>query len=171
MPVRRHSSQNWRAGKYDFLATDVDSLRQKIKVILLSEGHDGRRQVGDRGIVEFRLVRALKQAAGDPDVEIFGTYPSGVRIGVGQKMPRTPAVFERKTAWSLESQADPDVHLWSPATVRAVNANYKSARELSEAVERELQASVERAHTHDVRGCGPNVSEKHRCRRWRASQG
>ena len=136
-------------GKHDkspFPKTDIDSLRQKIKVVLLSEGHDGKRQVGDRGAVEFRLVTALLQAAGDPDAEIFGTYPSGVRIGVGQKLPRTPAVFERKTAWRLESQADPGVHLWGPATVGAANENYKSARELSEAVERELQASVEKGH-------------------------
>ena len=112
---RRNSSQNWRAGStVSRLSqkTDIDSLRQKIKVVLLSEGHDGKRQVGDRGAVEFRLVRALLQAAGDPDAEIFGTYPSGVRIGVGQKLPRTPAVFDRKTAWRLESQADPGVHLW-----------------------------------------------------------
>ena len=46
--------------------------------------------------------------------------------GVQSRMPRTPAVFERKKKWKLESQADPEVHLWKPATVGAVNANHKA---------------------------------------------
>ena len=59
-------------------------------------------------------------------------------------MPRTPAVYEKKMKWRLESQADPECHLWKPATVGSTNSNYRSAKELAQAVEREHEASVDK---------------------------
>ena len=59
-------------------------------------------------------------------------------------MPRTPAVYEQKKNWRLDSQADPDLHLWNPPTIGVTNSNYKSAQELADAVEKQLVESVKK---------------------------
>ena len=50
------------------------------------------------------------RAAGDPDHAVIDTYKhsfcTGIRVGVGCKLPRAPAVFERKVKWaSYDDQA------------------------------------------------------------------
>ena len=117
----------------------------EVLTILERAGRNGRRQQGDRVMpVDFRLLSALLQEAGDPDANDFHQYAVGVRVGVGYKMPRTPAIYERKTRWKLESQANPEIHLWRAPSVGQSNANYRSARDLEEAVEKQLRESVDK---------------------------
>ena len=54
--------------------------------------------------MDVRLLGGFLEACGDPDHAGITRYAGGVKIGVGIKMPRTPAVFERKTRWSLPHQ-------------------------------------------------------------------
>ncbi len=58
--------------------------------------------------IRLRLLRSVLHAAGDPDAEAMLRYIEGVPIGVGIKMPRTPAVHERRRRWSIAEQVHPD---------------------------------------------------------------
>ena len=52
----------------------------------------------------------LSQSLGDPDWRILTTstnsYSSGVPVGFKERLPRTPAVFERKTRWKKYEDDD-----------------------------------------------------------------
>ena len=51
---------------------------------------------------EFRLIGELAKACGDPDAMFSELLARGVCIGSKERrLPRTPAVFERKTKWRL----------------------------------------------------------------------
>jgi len=69
----------------------------------------------------LHLVSELAKCMGDPDWRVITegrwSYAKGVPVGVGIRMPRAPAVFERKQAWrNLDETAyEPD------------SQNYKSA--------------------------------------------
>ena len=52
--------------------------------------------------VRIRLLQAFLRAAGDPDAPALDAYAQGVRLGVGFRMQRTPAVFEEHQRWRLE---------------------------------------------------------------------
>ena len=54
--------------------------------------------------INVRLMGGLLRRLGDPDAEIFTTYRSGVPIGVGVDLPRTPMVFPEKTSWKYKEQ-------------------------------------------------------------------
>ena len=56
--------------------------------------------------VKVRLLQALLREAGDPDHRGMDHFGRGVRVGVGSKLPRTPAVFAKKRRWRLEGQSD-----------------------------------------------------------------
>ena len=51
----------------------------------------------------LHMASALAEAAGGPDWRTLTTstwsYLKGVPVGVGVRLPRTPAVFERKCKW------------------------------------------------------------------------
>ena len=51
--------------------------------------------------IDVRLLGGFLRAAGDPDWRVMDTFARGVRIGVGVRMPRTPAVFPPKRKWRL----------------------------------------------------------------------
>ena len=55
------------------------------------------------------IGQTLKEM-GDPDWKIMAStvhsYASGVRLGVGIKMPRTPAVFKKKTHWCRYEESE-----------------------------------------------------------------
>lgn len=73
------------------------------------------------------LIGGLLRVAGDPDWRFFPEIASGVKLGVGVPMPRTPQVFEEKTKWRLDEIDDPGV---------AERPNYKSVEPHLEAVEK-----------------------------------
>ncbi len=102
-------------------------------------GDESRRVEGERDKnVRVRLLYAVLGSAGDPDVHARSWYLEGVRIGVGQRLPRTPAVFERRRAWRLAEQYDPDV--WRQAFLPSEwRDNYASAADHAAEVERQLE--------------------------------
>ncbi len=70
--------------------------------------YSGWPRAGDRPQpIKLRLLQAILHEADDPDVAGLDRFSSGVRIGVGVRMPRTPAVYKRKTRWRAHPQADP----------------------------------------------------------------
>ena len=93
--------------------------------------------------IKVRLLQALLHEAGDPDHRGMQYFCSGVRVGVGCKLPRTPAVFSRKRRWRLEGQSDRNA--WENPSVSTVwQDNYRSAREQGAEIERLLRESHEK---------------------------
>jgi hypothetical protein len=74
--------------------------------------------------VEVRLLQRWLKACGDPDHKVMNSYAKGVRLGWKQRMPRTPAVYERQRAWRLPRDVDPSTQQWPK--------NYRSAMDLQE---------------------------------------
>jgi len=92
----------------------------------------------------MRLLGALLKATADPDAEAIANFASGVRLGVGTRMPRIPAVYPRKVRWSLPEQGHPE--LWEDVNFEApvLLKNYRSARELVAEVEKDLEEQTSR---------------------------
>ena len=90
-----------------------------------AEGSRPRR--GDRAQpLRIRLIQAILREADDPDVAGMEQFARGIRIGVGVRMPRTPAVYLRKTRWRLRQQKMTDG--MTPTGVEAVwRDNYRPA--------------------------------------------
>ena len=86
------------------------------------------------------MLGAFLKHTGDPERDV-PNFASGVRVGVGVRMPRVVAVYPRKRQWRLREQENPDAHLayWGQG---ADNDNYASAKEFLDAVEEQLEQSV-----------------------------
>jgi len=129
-----------RAEASPFGVPTVEALRRRLEDRLRSHGHECRAQNGDEEQpVKIRLLAALLEDAQDPDAAGILGYIGGVRLGVGVRLPRTPAVFPRKRKWALPTQAHPellDVHEFVEPVLLE---NYKSARELRKEVEADLE--------------------------------
>ena len=101
----------------------MGKLRVKVKAILEKSGTEIEGATGDRAQpLQVRLIQALLRAAGDPDAEFYEDMARGVPLGVVGEMPRTPAVFEEKTAWNVappeEGQVARTVTNYSSAQAR-----------------------------------------------------
>jgi len=118
----------------------VAGLRRRLEDRFRLLGRDCRDQEGDEEQpVRVRLLAALLDDAQDPDAAGILGYVSGVRVGVGTRMPRTPAVFPRKRRWALPSQSHPELLDPHEFAEPVVLENYKSARELQKEVEADLE--------------------------------
>ena len=51
-------------------------------------------------VIDLEMLQFLARELEDPDWRVLSAYRSGVRLGWHHRMPRTPAVFERKTRWA-----------------------------------------------------------------------
>ena len=51
----------------------------------------------------LRLLRAMLEAAGDPDREFLRQAEDGLPVGILDPLPRTPHVFEELLKWPLEN--------------------------------------------------------------------
>ena len=56
--------------------------------------------------IQVSLLGSMLRAVGDPDWQALQEYESGVRIGVGVELPRTPAVWPAKVHWNIPGQRD-----------------------------------------------------------------
>ncbi len=93
--------------------------------------------------VRVRLLQAILRAVGDPDPAGMEHFARGIRIGVGVKLPRTPAVYSRKTRWRLPEQSGADAD--AEVGVEAVWLdNYRTAKENLGAIEQQLDDHVSR---------------------------
>ena len=115
-----------------FEAAALQRARAELDGVLRAEGVCPDRQATDRQTeINFRRVAALLELAGDPDFAFLNELASvGACLGVGEVLPRVPAVFEAKTRWKL-SEPGGD---FEPT----VCANYKSAEENMEDIRRQI---------------------------------
>ncbi len=91
--------------------------------------------------IDVLLIGAVLRAAGDPDWRVARRYAVGIPNGVHDKLPRTPAVYARKTKWRLEEQRDPDC--WCrPSSGQAWRDNYASARAHADELQRQQDEHV-----------------------------
>ena len=103
-----------------------------------SAGEEARKRITDLpSPLEFRLLSAFLSQTRDPE-RIVPEFADGLRVGVGCKLPRVPAVYPRKRKWKLREQEDPETHQWFESARGADDKNYSSAAELDEAVEDQL---------------------------------
>ena len=89
-----------------------------------------------------QALEALLGEGGDPDASGMSQFAEGVRLGVTTRLPRTPAVYPRKTRWRLESQACKDLEPRGNDSVW--RDNYLTARVHSDDVEKQVEEHVER---------------------------
>ena len=88
----------------------------------------------------IRRLEPMLHEGGDPDAGGMPQFASGVRLGVGTRMPRTLAVYPRKTRWRLESQA---VEERGPREVEVVRGeNYLTARTNADEIEKQVEEHV-----------------------------
>ena len=67
-----------------FVAEVLNKALARLHQLCEECGIDSRRQEEDQpSKISFRLLRGLLLIADDPDAEVFGTYATGVRVGVG----------------------------------------------------------------------------------------
>ncbi len=90
-----------------FPAALVAELADKVLAIFDGVAEGARSRDGDRPQpIRVRMLQALLREANDPDVAGMDQFATGIRIGVGVRMPRTPAVYRRKTRWRLSGQSE-----------------------------------------------------------------
>ena len=76
--------------------------------------------------VDFELIAALAKCLADPDVKFPQRYWLGVRMGYRRRLPRTPAVYPRKSRWAAHVGTEVEIAEWA--------ANYSSARHIEDKV-------------------------------------
>ncbi len=105
-------------------------------------GADVHPRSGDRASrLRLRLLQCLLRDADDADVAGLDHVAVGVPIGVGARLPRTPAVYHRRRRWKLAEQEDPQA--WQrPWDTPAWRDNYGSAQAVSAEITRQLEESV-----------------------------
>ena len=118
----------------------LNKARARLHQLCEECGIDSRCQEEDQpGTISFRLLRGLL-IADDPDAEVFGAYATGV--GVGLRMPRTPAVYDPKQKWKLLGQRIAHLYREELNGSGVEQGNGKSGEAFPEEVERELRESV-----------------------------
>ena len=121
--------------------------------LLDSYGLDAGARSNDRKqCVHIRLLQAILRGGGDPDVQGMEHLARGVKLGIDTKLPSTPAVYERKTRWSLREQWDADDHRGN--SVEAVwRDNYRTAVQHHRLIAAQLE-------DHAARGLALKLTEK-----------
>ena len=89
-----------------FAAGMVEALRQRIVQLVEREGASPSPGPDDLDCTpaNFRLLGAVLKQLGDPDGTGIADFARGVRVGVGVRLPRLPALYPPKRKWRLEEQ-------------------------------------------------------------------
>ncbi len=120
-------------------------LRDQVSALFDDAPVQARPKPGDvEQPVAVRLLEALLYEADDADAPGMAQFATGVRLGVGARMPRTPAVYERKKRWRLRGQehgGDEDLEASVDTTWRD---NYRSVHLNAAAVEEQVMDHVRR---------------------------
>ena len=85
--------------------------------------------------LRLKLLRAILQAAEDPDRDFLLQAETGLPVGILEPLPRTPHVFEPQEKWPLENSQ------WEPAL--AWVPNYGSTREHLDFAKEKFQEEIE----------------------------
>ncbi len=131
----------------------VDSLVSYAEELFDDDGHGGARPRPEdvEQPVRVRLVQSLLRAVGDPDAAGMDHFARGVRLGVGVRLPRTPAVYSRKVRWRLPEQSEADFRD-EVGTDAIWRDNYRSAKANLASIEAQLE-------DHHRRGLADQVPE------------
>ena len=130
-----HAIIGGKLEKSPFAEKVLEVIRTDLRVALKRAGYgDGLPREGDRvQAVEVRLVQALLHAFGDPDVLFCDFWSRGVWLGSQtRKLPRAPAIFDRKVKWKFPEATEPLHGEWQ--------TNYPSLREHAATVNRQFEA-------------------------------
>ncbi len=101
--------------------------------------------------LRVRLLQTLLALGGDPDVPGMDHFGRGVRVGVGVRLPRTPAVYARKRRWRLKQDEVGQIDDGELAGVDSWRLNYRTAIIHKEEVHRQLM-------DHHARGMAVRLS-------------
>ena len=90
-----------------FGAHSVRELKESTIEAQETHGLELRRDATDRRDlpIDFRYLGLLLRAAGDPEVHL-GPFAKGVRVGVGVRLRKLPALYTQKKKWRLPEQTD-----------------------------------------------------------------
>ena len=72
-------------------------------------------------VIDMELLGFVARELGDPDWRALAIYRRGVRLGWHHRMPRTPAVYERKTRWAPQVGDAGSAQAWA-SNYRSVEA-------------------------------------------------
>ena len=84
-------------------------------------GEPGLLDVAPGQPLHLKLLRAMLEAAGDPDRDFLRQAEEGLPVGILDPLPRTPHVFEEQLKWPLENSPWEASLAWVP--------NYSSVEE------------------------------------------
>ena len=87
----------------------VDEIRVDLRLVCKQSGHGpGLPEEGDVvQAFEVRLIQGMMRVFGDPDEHMCHWWARGAWLGSPQRrLPRTPAVFDRKTRWAKIEPVD-----------------------------------------------------------------
>ena len=116
----------------------LEETRNRIREALVGGGYDpGRSRPGDREQAFcVRLIQVLSHLCEDPDSMVCNWWATGTWVGEpGRKLPRTPAIFERKTSWALKPLSGEVASQWQGNYISAID-HYEQVRRQFEAEER-----------------------------------
>ena len=122
------------------LARDPE-LQKEILELLKTwiEGQDlsepGLLEIPEGQPLRLRLLRAILEAADDPDRDFLRRAEEGLPLGILEGLPRTPHVFEEQTSWRLDKDS------WEPAL--AWVPNYASIEDHKDFVRAKFEEDVQ----------------------------
>ena len=123
----------------------VERARADLRLALREHGFgDGLPREGDiEQKTEVRLIQALLHAFGDPDYYWCDWWSRGVWLGSEDRpLPRTPALYERKTKWGV-GDGDPELHgEWRVNYSSIADHEKKVAAQYDEEIKEGLMAKV-----------------------------
>ncbi len=137
----------------------TQDIREYITATFDNDPINARPRPGDRPqVIGLRLLQALMREAADPDAAGLDRFGPGVRLGVGSRLPRTPAVYAKKRRWKLQEQYDPEG--WQhPSTESTWRDNYRSAELQADEIDRQLR-------DHAARGMALRLTPEEASRRF-----
>ena len=116
--------------------------------------------------IDYRYLSLLLEAADDPDKHL-GEFARGVRVGPGARLPRLPALYEKKTSWRLPEQFNALDYQEERAAAEGVwRSNYSSLAGLADKVEAVMDDQAERGQIprlteKEARARFPNSRSRH----------
>lgn len=95
-------------------------------------------EIPERQPFKLALIEEFLRLNGDPDFAVFysgdESFAKGVRLGVDEELPRTPAVFEEKTTWREYDPDQCEFQVDSPW-----RTNYPAAKKNAAALKRQFE--------------------------------
>ena len=129
-----------------FPAERVEGLKRRTVEVMEKHGLKLFRHPADRPetSIDFRYLSLLLEAADDPDKHL-GEFAWGVRVVPGARLPRLPALYEKKTSWRLPEQYNSLDYQEERAAAEGVwRSNYSSLAGLADKVEAVMDDQAER---------------------------